>query len=281
MKLPILGLAAGMICASVAGAAWASDSSHGDSQASSHSGTQSGTKTASGPVHWSYSGADGPENWGNLSTDYEMCRSGTQQSPVDISHTQQAGLAAIDTDYRATALNVVNNGHTIQVNYAPGSRMILGHSEYELLQFHFHAPSENTLNGKHFDMEIHFVHKDSHGVLGVLGVFVESGDENIALQEIWDHMPKRANSDAKPSGVVINGHDLLPREQDYYRFVGSLTTPPCSEGVQWHVLQQPIQASSSQIRDFVDVVGHNNRPVQSLGHRLMVDSAVSGGGGSH
>lgn len=268
MKLSILGLVAGLITTTITGSSLASEPSH------------SGGQAASGPaVHWSYSGAQGPANWGDLSSAYALCKSGTQQSPVDINHTQQAGLTAIDTDYRATSLHVVNNGHTIQVNYSPGSRMILGNAEYELLQFHFHSPSENTLNGKHFDMEIHFVHKDAHGVLGVLGVFVEAGAENIALQEIWNHMPKGANSDAKPAGVAINGYDLLPREQDYYRFVGSLTTPPCSEGVQWHVLKQPIQASSSQISDFVDVVGHNNRPVQNLGHRLLVDSAV--GGGSH
>ncbi|MBT4428001.1 MAG: carbonate dehydratase, partial [Rhodospirillaceae bacterium] len=166
MKLAVSSLAAGLIFTSFAGNISASEPSQGASQ------------TASGPAaHWSYSGAEGPANWGELSGAYALCKSGAQQSPVNISHTQQAGLAAIDTDYRATALHVVNNGHTIQVNYSPGSRMILGNAEYELLQFHFHSPSENTLNGEHFDMEIHFVHKDAHGVLGVLGVFVEAGAE--------------------------------------------------------------------------------------------------------
>lgn len=279
------GLTAVAVLASAMGNVQASESSPGT--ASHGSGAQvakaadSGGHGATGPAaHWGYSGAAGPGQWGDLSTAYELCKTGHQQSPIDIGHTQQAGLASFEADYHAIPLHVVNNGHTIQVNYAPGSILRLGHSEYQLLQFHFHSPSENTLNGKHFDMEIHFVHKDGDGHLGVLGVFVEAGDHNVALQEIWHHMPKQANSEAKQAEVAINGRDLMPRKQDYYRFAGSLTTPPCSEGVQWHVLKQPIQASRDQVDAFVDIVGRNNRPVQRLGHRLLIDSEY-GAGGSH
>ncbi len=271
-KLQVLTAAASVVIAAAAFAETKPENSHGQAAAKN-------APAAHGNVHWSYSGAEGPEKWGDLSTAYELCKTGHQQSPIDIQHTQQAGLAALQVEYEANPLHVVNNGHTIQVNYAAGSTLKLGHTTYQLLQFHFHSPSENTLNGKHFDMEIHFVHKDQDGHLGVLGVFVEKGDSNIALQEIWSHLPKAAKTEAKPKGVVINGRDLLPKSQDYYRFVGSLTTPPCSEGVQWHVMKKPIQASGDQIRDFVDIVGKNNRPVQKLGHRLLVDSAH--GGASH
>lgn len=239
---------------------------------------KAGQAAPSGPeAHWSYSGPEGPSNWGNLSTAYELCKSGTQQSPINIDQTQQAGLSSLETDYGVTPLQVVNNGHTIQVNYAPGSAMKVGHSEYQLLQFHFHSPSENTYSGKPYDMEIHFVHKAASGRLGVLGVFVKQGKHNVALQEIWNHLPKQANTTENYKDVVVNGRDLLPKSREYYRFVGSLTTPPCTEGVQWHMMKEPIEASREQIKAFLDIIGENARPVQKLGHRLLIESAYSGG----
>ncbi len=231
--------------------------------------------TAGPDVYWSYSGELGPANWGELSAAYELCATGHQQSPIDLTRTQGAGLVDIETDYRAQPLHVVNNGHTIQVNYDKGSSMVVGHSKYELLQFHFHSPSENQVNGKSYPMEIHFVHKDQHGTFGVLGVFVEVGDENIALREIWSRLPKKGGEAFQSREIVINGNDLLPRERDYYRFVGSLTTPPCSEGVQWHLMHEPIQASTQQIAAFLEIIGENARPVQGLGHRLVMDSSYT------
>jgi carbonic anhydrase len=237
---------------------------------------------ASGPkAHWGYSGEEGPTFWGNLSTAYTLCSTGHMQSPIDIKHTQQAGLAPIDVSYQATPLNIVNNGHTIQVNYAKGSKMTIGNTSYNLLQFHFHSPSENIVAGKPFPMEAHFVHADDHGTLGVLGVFMTVGKENTALGEIWNHLPKEVNKPVAMKQVVVNGRDLLPENKNYYRFVGSLTTPPCSEGVQWHVLKTPIEVSSGQVKAFLDLVGENARPVQQLGHRLLIDSSNTGSGASH
>jgi len=246
------------------------------------SGSGSASGGASGPkAHWGYSGKEGPTNWGNLSTAYALCSTGHQQSPIDIGHTQQAGLAPIEVSYNAVPLSIVNNGHTIQVNYSKGSTMAIGHAKYNLLQFHFHSPSENIVAGKPYPMEAHFVHADDHGTLGVLGVFMKVGKENAALGEIWNHLPKEVGKVMSLQDVVINGRDLLPANMDYFRFVGSLTTPPCSEGVQWHVLQTPIEVSSGQVKAFLDLVGENARPVQHLGHRLLIDSSNKGGGGSH
>ena len=261
----IIGLATGLFAASIFGATVA---------------LASGTAGSGPKAHWSYSGADGPAAWGSLSSAYALCSTGHQQSPINITHPQQAGLAGIKTDYKAGPLSIVNNGHTIQVNVAPGSTMSIGHSSYKLLQFHFHTPSENVVDGKAYPMEVHFVHIDDNGHLGVLGVFFKKGKENAALGEIWAKMPKSAGKAQTHNDVVVNGRDLLPTNMDYYRFVGSLTTPPCSEGVQWHVAKTPIEASSEQLSQFNDLIGNNARPVQHMGHRLLIDSAA-GGGSSH
>lgn len=221
-------------------------------------------------VHWGYSGPKGPENWGELSSAYSLCKTGKHQSPVDITDSKSAGLAKLSFNYQGTGLRVVNNGHTVQVNYGPGSDFTSGHANYQLLQFHFHTPSENAVNGRPYPMEMHLVHKDGDGVLGVVGVFLEEGPENPALQKIWDHLPTEVNRETSIDSVVVNARDLLPPEGSYYRFVGSLTTPPCSEGVQWHVLQEPIKASPAQIKAFMTLIGNNARPVQPLNARLLV-----------
>lgn len=256
-------LLAGMVFASTALSALAGESKDG------------GHGSQEKAVHWGYSGTQGPGHWGDLSDGYALCKTGQQQSPINIGESQQSGLAAFTIDYRTTPLQVVNNGHTIQANYAAGSTLTLGRRVYRLAQFHFHSPSENLLNGRQFDMEIHFVHQDQTGHLGVLGVFVEKGAANQALAEIWRHLPQRAHDKAAPQGVTINGGDLLPAKRRYYRFVGSLTTPPCSEGVQWHVLKQPITASSEQIDAFLGLIGPNNRPVQKINNRLLIDSQAA------
>jgi len=223
-------------------------------------------------VVWSYSGTEGPSYWAELSERYGLCKTGQMQSPIDIGDSQQSGLAPFTVNYQAAPLRIINNGHTIEAAYAPGSSLTQGSMKYELLQFHFHSPSENMLNGKRFDMEIHFVHKDQAGHLGVLAVFVEKGAANPAIGKIWRYLPQQANSATDPEGVTFNGGDLLPTSRRYYRFVGSLTTPPCSEGVQWYVLKQPITASPEQIDAFLRVIGPNNRPVQKGNNRLVIDS---------
>ena len=257
----------------------AKPSGHASAATAKPSGHGAGAPAPSGPkAHWGYSGNQGPKNWGNLSTAYVLCKDGQMQSPVDISQTQSAGMAELKLDYLATPLSIVNNGHTIQVNYRPGSHLVSGQHSYKLLQFHFHTPSENTTNGRPYAMEMHLVHRDAEGQLGVVAVFFKEGGSNIALQEIWNHLPKDVNKETHIDGIVVNAHDLLPRSQDYYRFVGSLTTPPCSEGVQWYVFKEPVEASRQQIQAFSALIGNNARPVQPVGHRLVIDSASKSGG---
>jgi carbonic anhydrase len=230
---------------------------------------------ASHGAHWSYGAVDGPDRWADLSPSYALCRQGRQQSPIDLGEPGEAGLAGLDLRYRPAALRVVNNGHTIQVNFPPGSHLKTGLREYELLQLHFHAPSEHTLNGRAFPLEVHLVHKDVQGRLGVLGILVEEGEANLALGEIWRRMPEPADGEHALNDVVINARDLLPDDLSYFRYMGSLTTPPCSEGVNWYVLRQPIQASAEQVRQFVAAVGQNARPVQKAHERLVVESGLT------
>ena len=222
--------------------------------------------------HWSYAGATGPEHWGELAAEFATCSAGKNQSPVDLreSAAVKAELPAIRLDYKPGGHEVVNNGHTIQVNYQPGSSMTVGEQRYELRQFHFHAPSENVRDGKPYPMEVHFVHADAAGNLAVLGVMYELGGHNDELAKAWAAMPKEAGGKAAPAQLVDAGA-LVPAERAHFRFSGSLTTPPCSEGVSWFVLKAADQAAPEQVAQFAATVQHdNNRPPQPLNARLLL-----------
>jgi carbonic anhydrase len=204
-----------------------------------------------------------------MSKEFSLCGSGKEQSPIDIRGAQTTNLPAIQFDYKADSLEILNNGHTIQVNRATGSSISVEGEEYELLQFHFHSPSEDTVDGKLFPMEMHLVHKNTKGQLAVVGVFFKTGAENATLEKAWSHMPHHAGDNEKDEAVSLNAANLLPTDRGYYSFEGSLTTPPCSEGVKWMVLKTPIEASKKQIEQFVHVVGANARPVQPLHDRKV------------
>lgn len=221
-------------------------------------------------THWSYSGEAGPENWGKLDGKFIACEIGKNQSPVDLAHFVEADLELITFTYSAGTTEILNNGHTVQVNYASGNSITVNGHMFELKQFHFHAPSENTLNGKHYPMEGHFVHADASGNLAVVAVMFEEGAANELLTQLWTKMPSKAGEkNALPTTHNIAA--LLPAKHDYYRFNGSLTTPPCSEGVWWLVLKQPSIASKAQIDQFAKVMGHpNNRPVQAVNARVVL-----------
>ncbi len=212
---------------------------------------------------WGYTGKAGPEHWGSLSPEFATCSTGKEQSPIDVPNAEGG---AVKTNYNDTKVNVVNNGHTIQLNYAAGSSLQSEGAEYDLLQFHFHSPSEHTLNGKSFPLEVHFVHKAQDGTLAVVGVMFEEGAENAELAKIWKDMPKAAN-EVTTSDVTVNAGNLLPVDQTVIRYAGSLTTPPCSEGVKWHVMTSPIEASKEQVEKFLSTVPANNRPLQPLNDR--------------
>jgi len=219
--------------------------------------------------HWGYKGKEGPEHWASLTPEYGEC-SGKNQSPINLTHFVEADLKDIQINYKPGGSQIVNNGHAIQINYKEGSSIVLDGKTYNLLQFHFHAPSENLIDGKSYPMEGHFVHSDSDGNLLVIAVMFDYGEENTALDSLWPIMPKHAG-DKHALTHLFDASTLLPDVSDYYRFNGSLTTPPCSEGVRWIVLKDSVQVSKKQIHKFKKVMKvHNNRPVQELNARVVL-----------
>jgi carbonic anhydrase len=223
-------------------------------------------------AHWSYAGEEGPEHWGKLSPAYALCGQGKSQSPIDIKGASAADLKPIQFDYGATVEEIVNNGHTIQANSAPGSRITVDGHVYELKQFHFHAPSENRFAAKAFPLEVHLVHADKDGKLAVVAVMFREGAANEAVAAVWAKMPAKKDGKAKPA-APINAGALLPKMRSYYSFTGSLTTPPCTEGVRWLVIEEPSTVSHQQVEAFEKVMGHhNNRPVQALNGRPVLEA---------
>lgn len=217
-------------------------------------------------THWSYGKHGGPAEWGGLDQAFAGCGLGKVQSPIDIRGAKTADLPPIVFDYRPTPLRLIDNGHTIQVNYAPGSAITVGADRYELLQFHFHKPSEEKIDGKAHAMVAHLVHKGSDGTLAVVAVLLDKGRGNPTIDAVWHHLPRqKAKEVAAP--VVIDAARLLPSDKGYYAFRGSLTTPPCSEGVRWFVLKTPMTLTPDEITTFARLYPMNARPVQPLNGR--------------
>lgn len=219
-------------------------------------------------THWGYANHDGPEHWGELDPAYGLCRTGRQQSPVDITGAvHDSSIGPLGVAYKRTAVNVVNNGHTIQVDCDPSSQLVYEGRKYYLLQFHFHSPSEHLIEGRRFPMEAHFVHRSPLDDLAVIGVMLTEGAENPVLASLWNQVPPEVGS--MSGGTRINPADLLPFDIHFYAYTGSLTTPPCSEGVQWIVMKQPLEVSRSQVEQFHELIGENARPVRPLNDRLI------------
>jgi len=221
---------------------------------------------------WDYEGARGSDHWGDLDPAYAACR-GKEQSPIDIKHTQKASLPALRFDYRSGPLEyVINNGHTIRVNYyGPGSGdfLVVGDQRYQLVQFHFHHPSEEHIHGKPFAMVLHLMHETSDGKVAGVAVLLKAGRANDTLEQIWEHMPPKEGQNVV-AGLAVNPSDLLPRNvADYYMYTGSATAPPCTEGVIWYVLKTPVTISPKQIRAFAQLYPHDVRPVQPLNGRIV------------
>ncbi len=226
---------------------------------------------AEGAPHWGYHGAEGAEKWGDLSKDFATCKLGKEQSPIDIKskEVEKAKLDKIVFNYQPSKLNIANNGHTIQLDYDKGSSITLGKDRYELLQFHFHTPSEEEIDGKEFDLVAHLVHKSADGKLAVVAVLFDRGEENKALKAYWDKLPRESGETRALPKSQINAADMLPASRDYYTFKGSLTTPPCSENVRWLVLKNPVTVSKDQTTSFRKIYPLNNRPVQALNGRKV------------
>ncbi len=222
-------------------------------------------------AHWSYEGANGPAHWGDVDTASKVCSVGSQQSPIDITGTIKAQLPPLKIAWSRKADTIVNNGHTIQVNFAPGSTLKVGKDDYALLQFHFHHPSEHTFAGKSYPMEVHFVHRNTAGTLAVIGALITAGKSNPVFNKIVATMPAHEGPAVK-ADPAIDPNKLLPAARGYFRYEGSLTTPPCSEVVNWLVLREPIQVAQADIDAFAKLYPVNARPVQKDNRRFVLSS---------
>lgn len=221
--------------------------------------------------HWGYEGETGPQNWAKLSPEYVTCGSGTRQSPIDIRSGIKVELDPIRFDYKPSYFRIIDNGHTIQASVGAGLKMSVMGRSYELQQIHFHRPSEERIDGRAYDMVAHLVHKDLDGRIAVVAVLIERGSAHPLIQTLWNNLPLEKNDSYAPS-TAINPADLLPSDSAYYTYMGSLTTPPCTEGVLWMVMKQPVQLSDEQIAVFSRFYRNNARPVQPVSGRTIKES---------
>ncbi len=219
-------------------------------------------------IHWDYEGAGAPENWAKIDPANKACGIGQRQSPIDIRDGIKVDLEPIAFNYRPSTFRVSDNGHTIQVDVGDNSISLTGKT-YELVQFHFHRPSEEKVNGQRFDMVVHLVHKSDDGQLAVVAVLLERGEENPFIQTIWNNLPLEKHTSVQPPTATIDPASLLPASRNYYTYMGSLTTPPCTEGVLWLVMKQPVQVSQEQIQIFSRLYKNNVRPIQPAAGRLI------------
>ncbi|HEY6513214.1 MAG TPA: carbonic anhydrase family protein [Burkholderiaceae bacterium] len=229
---------------------------------------------ASGPragADWSYDGEAGPQAWGRLKPEFSKCASGARQSPIDIRDGIRVDLDPVQFDYKPSTFGVLDNGHTVQVNVAPGNFIEVMGRRFELAQFHFHRPSEERIDGKPFDMAVHLVHKELDGRLAVVAVLLERGSAHPLVQSVWNNLPLE-KGDEVSARTLLDLNQLLPRDTRYFTYMGSLTTPPCSEGVLWMVMQQPVSVSAEQIDVFARLYPMNARPLQQAAGRLIKQS---------
>lgn len=230
----------------------------------------SGDKEEEKGAHWEYSEDLGPKEWANLDEKYRMCADGLNQSPINITDVINAQLEPLVLDGTAKATTFTNNGHSVEVNFTSTNSLTVDNQKYNLKQIHFHTPSENQINGISYPMEAHLVHSNNAGDLAVLGVMFELGEDNIVLNKLLRNMPENAGDNNILKSEIL-GYDILPSNQEYYRFNGSLTTPPCTEGVKWFVLKTPVSISKSQLADFDAAMPTNNRPIQNINSRTILN----------
>lgn len=232
---------------------------------------QAAAPEATAPASWSYGGMTGPQSWGRLKPEYSACAAGKRQSPIDIRDGIALDLEPVQFDYKPGAFAIIDTGRTIQVKVAPGNAIEVGGRRYALQQFHFHRPSEARVNGRQFEMDVQLVHKDAEGRLAVVALLLQRGASQPLLQTLWNHLPLEQQEEvAVPTAIDLN--QLLPADRRYYTYMGSMTTPPCSEGVLWLVMQQPLTASARQIDIFSRLYPMNARPMQQAAGRLIKQS---------
>ena len=219
-------------------------------------------------AEWGYSGSTGPSHWGTLSPSYVLAKTGKQQSPIDIHTSFKKDLPSLVFNYAPAKIDLVYNGHTVQENEEQGSYFVIGDRKFDLKQFHFHAPSEHTVDGQHFAMEMHLVHKNAKGHVAVVGILIQKGEHNTKLDAVWDYLPTAKNK-TRQMDLTFNAQSILPTNLAYYHYKGSFTTPPCTEDVDWFVLKNPISLSATQIARFTSIIRDNNRPIQPLNGRSI------------
>jgi carbonic anhydrase len=226
---------------------------------------------------WEYEGPTGPDHWGDLDPDYAACETGREQSPIDIRGTVKANLPALRFEYKSSPLKyLIDNGHTIRINFhdAPGtgSALMVGDKRYELTQLHFHRPAEEFIDGKAYDMVLHLMHQAANGKVVGVAVFLKSGRANATVNEIWSHWPTAIDKETDVPGIDMNPATLLPHDLGYFSYEGSLTAPPCTEGVTWYVLKTPVEISAEQIAAFAKHYPHDVRTPQPLNGRVVKES---------
>ena len=222
-------------------------------------------------THWSYEGDSGPANWSKINVDWAKCGNGSRQSPIDIRDGMKVELEQISFDYHPSSFNVVDNGHTVQVGVSGGNYITVQNRMFELQQFHFHRPSEERINGKAFEMVVHLVHRDAEGRLAVLALLLERGAPQATIQTVWNNLPLEKFETMQPT-ILLDPAEMLPARRDYYTYMGSMTEPPCSEGVLWLVMKQPVQASPAQMALFSRLYPLNARPIQPGNGRIIKES---------
>lgn len=221
---------------------------------------------------WSYEGETGPEHWGTMEAKFAACSEGQTQSPINLKWNKPEESGKLEFSYKDSSLKVIDNGHTLQFHYEQGSKVSINGEEYDLIQMHFHTPSEHTIANKSYPLEVHFVHQDVLGRLAVIGVmFTESKTNDPTIDALWGFVPSEKNKQMDIPDFKLNPMKLIPSKHTYYHYSGSLTTPPCTEGVNWNVLNTPVNISKSQIEAFRSLYHLNNRPVQSLNGRKVVN----------
>ena len=224
-----------------------------------------------GAVHWGYQGDAGPAAWGGLKSEYALCKSGERQSPIDIRGGLAVNLDPVRFDYQASKFAVQDNGHTVQVKLSPGNSIDIGGRRFELQQFHFHRPSEERIDGRQFEMSLHLVHKDEQGKLAVVALLFDQGPPNAVVQNVWNNLPLE-RGEPMPAREALELSALLPNDRRYYTYMGSLTTPPCSEGVQWIVMRAPQSLTAEQVAIFSRMYPMNARPLQAASGRRILQS---------
>lgn len=224
-------------------------------------------------AEWGYTGEIGPEHWGDLNPGYVIAKTGRRQSPIDIAAVESSPMPAIEFAYGPSLIDLVYNGHTVEEVEDHHSSITVDGNRYALQQFHFHSPSEHTVNGKHSDMEMHLVHKSDDGTIAVIGVLIDQGADNPAFDQVWNYLPTETNRERKES-VTIDAATLLPTDSNYYRYTGSFTTPPCTEDVLWMILKTKVELSEQQITTFRKIIDGNNRPVQPINDRTVAGPGI-------